>query len=223
MREIYVEGSGGASGRLIGVIYFRVFIPIKSWKQMEDIRLIVGIYSIENDEAIFLSIIPLEEFGQQSYIQDQISEWLGISMITSSIFMDCISLSLWCFIKFISPEKTIPQFGRLIRKARSRERRYFIEICLFTSSDIPGTNELFDKGRLLWMVTCKLGRSTTCKVMLEKFTIHTLEESHTCIHLMCDICTIGILFDEFFDFFECSESLLEIELELGFVGIHIIS
>ena len=60
-------------------------------------------------------------------------------------------------------------------------------------------------------------------MMLEKFTIHTLKESHTRIYLMCDISTIGILFDELFDFFESSESLFEIELELGFVGIHTIS
>ena len=70
------------------------------------------------------------------------------------------------------------------------------------------------------MIRRKFGGSTTRKMMFEELTIHTLEESHACIHLMCDISTIGILLDEFFYFPECSESLLEIELEFGFIGIH---
>ena len=66
----------------------------------------------------------------------------------------------------------------------------------------------------------QLIRSATREVILQKFTIETLEESHSSVHLVCDICTIGILLDEFFYFPECSESLLEIELEFGFIGIH---
>lgn len=86
------------------------------------------IFSRENDGTVFLSSIPLEAFGQQSYIQDWIFGWWDSSLCTSPIFRDHISLSTWWFIILISPAKTIPQFGRFIRKVRMIGRKYFI-IC----------------------------------------------------------------------------------------------
>jgi hypothetical protein len=57
-------------------------------------------------------------------------------------------------------------------------------------------------------------------MVLEEFTIETLKESHGSIYLVCNISTIGFLLDEFFYFFESSESFFEIGFEFGFVWSH---
>lgn len=71
------------------------------------------------------------------------------------------------------------------------------------------------------MIIGEFRASTTREVILEEFTIETLEESHGSIYLMCDISTINILFDEFFYFFESSESFFEISFEFGFIWSHV--
>jgi hypothetical protein len=71
------------------------------------------------------------------------------------------------------------------------------------------------------MIVGEFIRSTAREMILEEFTIETLEESHGSVHLMCDISTIDILFDEFFYFFECSESFFEIGFEFGFIWSHV--
>ena len=70
------------------------------------------------------------------------------------------------------------------------------------------------------MIVRELGRSTTSEMVLEEIAIERLEESHSGVHLMSDICTIGILLDEFCDFFESSLCLSDACLELGFVWSH---
>ena len=109
---------------------------------------------------------------------------------------------------------------KINQESKDDRKNIFHRNTLFSSSDIPGSNELFDKFIFFRMIVRQLIRSATREVILQKITIETLEESHSSVHLVCDICTIGILLDEFFYFPECSESLLEIELEFGFIGIH---
>jgi hypothetical protein len=72
------------------------------------------------------------------------------------------------------------------------------------------------------MIIGEFRASTTREVILEEFTIETLEESHGSIYLMCDLTTINSLFDEFFYFFESSESFFEISFEFGFIWSHFI-
>ncbi len=70
------------------------------------------------------------------------------------------------------------------------------------------------------MIICELGRSTRGEMVFEEFTIERLEESHSCVHLMSDICTVGVRFDEFCDFLESSLRFADARLELGFVWSH---
>ncbi len=70
------------------------------------------------------------------------------------------------------------------------------------------------------MIVRELGWPTTSKVMFEEIAIEWLEESHGGVHLMSDICTIGILLDEFCYFFESSFRFADASLELGFVWSH---
>lgn len=71
------------------------------------------------------------------------------------------------------------------------------------------------------MIVRELGRSTTSEMVLEEIAIERLEESHSGVHLMSDICTIGILLDEFCDFFEGSFCLADTGSELGLVWSHV--
>jgi hypothetical protein len=57
-------------------------------------------------------------------------------------------------------------------------------------------------------------------MVLEEVAIERLEESHSGVHLMSDICTIGILLDEFCDFFESSFRFADACLEFRFVWSH---
>ena len=57
-------------------------------------------------------------------------------------------------------------------------------------------------------------------MVLQKFSVETLQETHRGIDLMGDISTVGILFDEFCDFLESSLRFLKVELEFVFVDGH---
>jgi hypothetical protein len=70
------------------------------------------------------------------------------------------------------------------------------------------------------MIVRELSRATTSEMMLEEFTVERLEEPHGRIHLMSDIRTVRILFDEFCDFFQSSFRFADTGLELGLVWSH---
>ena len=97
-----------------------------------------------------------------------------------------------------------------------------LHIILFTSSDIPSTNELFDKLGFFRMVICKLCRPTLCQMIFEKLTVKALKKSHSSIYLVSYICTIRISFDKLFYFTKGSKCFFEIYLEFFFIDTHII-
>lgn len=105
--------------------------------------------------------------------------------------------------------KLIPIYLIMVEKWAREKVIIVIELreWLFASRDIPCSYELFDKYILSRVIIRKFRRATRCEVMLEKFTIEWLKESHSSIHLMGNVGTICFIFDETLDFFESSERL----------------
>lgn len=91
---------------------------------------------------------------------------------------------------------------------------------LFSSRDVPCTDEFFDECSPIRIVRCELRRTTVGEMMLQEITIQTLEESHGRIYLMSDISTVCIFFYELRYFSQGSLCLLDRRGETLFICFH---